>query len=112
MLFNVWADTGKINYDNLGSAKLPITYLHSSKFEDKHFLDSRTKEKVSFQSRVYSTKLQLSSAFLDTTNSSLQLSIWFQPEIPYPSVDLSRIKVLTEDVYPKEYEAGLKELKY
>ena len=47
-MFNVWADTGKVNLENLGSAKVCLGQLHSQKFDDKVFTDERTKEKISF----------------------------------------------------------------
>ena len=48
IIFNVWADTGKANLENLGSAKVCLSVLHSQKFEDKMFVDERTKQKVSY----------------------------------------------------------------
>ena len=35
--FNVWADTGKVNLENLGSTRLCLASLHSCRFEDKIF---------------------------------------------------------------------------
>lgn len=35
VIFNVWADTGKANLENLGSAKFCLAMLHSQKFEDR-----------------------------------------------------------------------------
>lgn len=35
IIFNVWADTGKANLENLGSAKFCLSVLHSQKFDDK-----------------------------------------------------------------------------
>jgi len=32
VIFNVWADTGKINLESLGSARVSLSVLHSSKF--------------------------------------------------------------------------------
>lgn len=46
--FNVWADTGKINLENLGSAKVCLSALHACSHEDKVFTDERTKQKISF----------------------------------------------------------------
>lgn len=43
VLINVWADTGKTNLENLGSAKVCLQVLHFQKFEDKMFTDERTK---------------------------------------------------------------------
>lgn len=35
IIFNVWADTGKLNLENLGSTRVCLSVLHSQKFEDK-----------------------------------------------------------------------------
>lgn len=43
LIFNVWADTGKLNLENLGSTKVCLSSLHAQKFEDKSFIDERTK---------------------------------------------------------------------
>jgi hypothetical protein len=48
VIFNVWADTGKANLENLGSAKFCLAILANMKFEDKQFIDERTKQKISF----------------------------------------------------------------
>ena len=48
LIFNVWADTGKLNLSNLGSAKVCLSVLHSQKFEDKSFVDDKTKQKITF----------------------------------------------------------------
>ena len=37
IIFNVWADTGKMTLENLGSARVCLSVLHSQKFEDKMF---------------------------------------------------------------------------
>ena len=109
LVINVWADTGKATLENLGCGRICLQQLHFQKFEDKHFTDERTKQKIGFQCRVYSTTLKLQSAFVDTSNSQVNLSVWFQPEVPYPSVDLGRLRAKEEDAYPsEEIEAGLK----
>ena len=33
--------------------------------------------------------------------------MWFQKELPYPDVDLSSLKPVQEDVYPRELESLL-----
>ena len=48
IMFNVWADTGKVNLENLGSTKVCLSSVHNQKFEDKTFTDEKTKQKVSF----------------------------------------------------------------
>jgi len=48
LVFNVWADTGKLNLENLGACKVCLAALHNQKFEDKTFVDERTKQKISF----------------------------------------------------------------
>jgi hypothetical protein len=48
IIFNIWADTGKVHIENLGSARVCLAVLHNQKFEDKVFEDQRTKQKISF----------------------------------------------------------------
>ncbi|TNV87010.1 hypothetical protein FGO68_gene4983 [Halteria grandinella] len=108
---NIWADTqsGKGQLENLGSARLCLGQIHYQKFEDKYYTDERTKQKHSFQCRVYSTTLKLQSAFYDTSNSGVTMSVWFQPELPFPQVDLGRLKGKEEDSYPSpEIDLNLK----
>jgi hypothetical protein len=59
IIFNVWADTGKNYQENLGSARLCLSVLNEQKFEDKMFIDERTKQKINFQCRVYTGNLKL-----------------------------------------------------
>jgi hypothetical protein len=73
------------------------------------FTDEKTKQKISFQCRVYTTVLKLASAFFDTANSAVTVSVWFQPEVPYPAVDFSKLKPKEEDVFPsQEIETNIK----
>ncbi len=108
IILNVWADTGKSNLENLGSSKVCLREIHFQKFEDKQFTDDRTKQKISYQCRVYTTTTKLQSAFFDTANSAVTLSLWFQPELPYPGVDLSKLQPKTEDSFPAEIEKNIK----
>ncbi len=39
VIINVWADTGKGNLENLGSAKVCLQQIHYQGFEDKVFTD-------------------------------------------------------------------------
>jgi hypothetical protein len=48
LVFNVWADIGRPNLENLGSTRVCLQQLHSQNFEDKMFTDERTKQKVTF----------------------------------------------------------------
>lgn len=91
IVLNVWADTGKSNLENLGSSKVCLREIHFQKFEDKQFTDDRTKQKISYQCRVYTATTKLQSAFFDSANSVVTLSMWFQPEVPYPGVDLGKL---------------------
>jgi hypothetical protein len=43
LIFNVWAKTGKTVPENLGSGRINLGVLHSSKYEDKTFIDEKTK---------------------------------------------------------------------
>lgn len=113
IILNIWADSGKNNLDNLGSAKVCLQQLHYQSFEDKIFEDQKTKQKISYQCRVYTTQVKLQSAFFDTSNSSVSLSLWFQPELPYPTVDLSKLRPKEEDTFPnQEIEVNVKNGSY
>lgn len=57
---------------------------------------------------MYTDTVKLHSAFFNTANSAVTLSLWFQPELPYPSVDLSRLKPKEEDTYPNEFRDNFK----
>ena len=96
--------------ENLGSAKLCLQQLHYSKSEDKVYTDERTKQKISFESRVLTATLKLNSAFMPpTSTASVTLSVWFQPDLPYPEVDLSRLRPKEEDkMTDEDIEHGLK----
>lgn len=48
IIVNVWADIGKPNLENLGACRICLANLHSMKFEDKQFVDERTKQKINF----------------------------------------------------------------
>jgi hypothetical protein len=44
--------------------------------------------------------MKLQSAFFDKANSNITLSIWFQPEVPYPGVELNKLKMKEKDILP------------
>lgn len=46
--FNVWADTGKIHLENIGSCRVALGEIHGKSYEDKSFKDEFTKEKVDY----------------------------------------------------------------
>lgn len=94
----------------MGAARVCLSQVHYGASEDKSYVDDRTKQKVSFECRVFTTTLKLNSAFLPpASNSTVTLSVWFQPDLPYPDVDLSRLKPKLEDtVADEDIETGLK----
>jgi len=61
---------------------------------------------------VYTASLKLSSAFFDSANASIQFSFWFQPELPYPGVDLSKLRPKDEDTLPPDLEINIKNGKF
>jgi hypothetical protein len=57
--------------------------------------------------------VKLQTAFFDTSNSSVSLSLWFQPELPYPTVDFSKLRPKEEDTFPnQEIEVNVKNGSY
>jgi hypothetical protein len=44
----VWADTGKIHLENIGSTRVCIGEIYGKNYEDKSFKDERTKEKCDY----------------------------------------------------------------
>ncbi len=81
----------RVTWKTLAVLKVCLREIHFQKFEDKQFTDDRTKQKISYQCRVYTATTKLQSAFFDSANSVVTLSMWFQPEVPYPGVDLGKL---------------------
>jgi hypothetical protein len=52
----------------------------------------RQNKRSAFNVESIRTVLKLASAFSDTANSAVTVSVWFQPEVPYPAVDFSKLK--------------------
>jgi hypothetical protein len=44
--------------------------------------------------------MRLQSAFWPNSVNSINCSCWFQEDLPYPGVDLSKLKPKTQDLYP------------
>lgn len=57
----VWADTHKTTIDNIGSGKCCLSGIadRNVQYQDLEFVDPRTKEKYTYQSRVYSQTIRL-----------------------------------------------------
>ena len=67
---------------------------------DQEFYDPLRKEKHLYQSRVYTGPIKLQSAFWPNSINTVNCSIWFQEDLPYPGVDLLKLKPKTADTYP------------
>ena len=78
------------------------------KYQDLEFVDALTRKKSVYQARVYTGTIRLKSGFSNSSTNTVNLSIWFQDDIPYPGVDLAVLKPQTEDLYPDETREGLK----
>ena len=44
----------------------------------------------------------LDSAFQTVKGLSVELSMWFQPELPFPDIDLGSIRGSSADIFPRE----------
>lgn len=75
---------------------------HSVKYEDQEFTDPVTKEKYLYQARVYTGTIRLQSSFWPNSVNNVNCSVWFQADLPYPGVDLTKLKPRQSDVYPME----------
>jgi len=62
---------------------------------------------VSISTRVFSKNLPLQSAFFDST-SNIQMAMWFQPDLPFPAVDLSKLTKQEEDKLPKQLDGNIR----
>ena len=61
----VWADTNKLTIENIGSGKMCLSHIASNtvKYEDQEFTDPVTREKYTYQARVYNGNIRLHSSF-------------------------------------------------
>lgn len=59
--------------------------------------------------RIYNGKITLNSAFNDASSCNLHFGMWFQPDIPNPGVDLSKLRGNDTDVYPYDIKNKLKD---
>jgi hypothetical protein len=60
------------------------------KYQDREFTDGLTREKSVYQARVYTGNIILNCGFppFSLGSNTVNASIWFQDEIPFPGVDL------------------------
>jgi hypothetical protein len=105
----VWVDTYKSTIDSIGSGKMCLQNIasHSVQYEDQEFIDPITKSKEVYQARVYKGNIRLTSQFWANSNNIVHTSCWFQEDLPYPGVDLSKLKPKTKDSYPQDIEEYL-----
>jgi len=106
----VWADpaAGKKAIISLGQATVPLRKLANAAPQDKQFIDKKTKQRIDYQSRVLFEKAKLQSSLLKgVSNLTVELSMWFQPELPFPEIDLGSIKDSSFDVLPLELSKSL-----
>ena len=62
------------------------------KYEDREFIDEVTKEKKIYQARVSTKTFRLHSAFHPNSNNTVNCSCWFQEDLPFPGVNLAKLK--------------------
>lgn len=107
---SVWADTHKMTIDSIGAGKMCLSHIGDNGigYQDLEFVDPLTKEKTLYQARVYTGTIKLSSSFWPHSINTVNCSVWFQDDIPYPGVDLSKLKPKKEDTYPEEIVEHLK----
>ena len=60
----VWADpaNGKKAIMSLGKATVPLSKMANAEFQDRKFVDPKTRQKIEYQSRVLFDKAVLKSA--------------------------------------------------
>jgi hypothetical protein len=93
----VWADTHKTTIDNIGQGSMCLALIQKEGdgYIDQEFYDPVRKEKHTYQSRVYTGPIKLDSAFWPNSINTVNCSIWFQEDLPYPGVDLLKLKPKT-----------------
>ena len=93
-----------MNIDNMGGGKMCLAHIASPKvkYEDQEFIDPITKDKTPYQARVYKDNIKLTSAFWPSSVNSVNVSVWFQEDLPFPGVDLSKLKPKKADKFPSE----------
>ena len=79
MSVSVWADTNKAVIDNLGVGKMCVSNIANKKtaYQDMEYFDPSTKESITYQARVYTGTMRLSSAFWGNSVNTVNCSIWF-----------------------------------
>jgi hypothetical protein len=109
--FNVWIDYGDSIYDNVGTSYSGLYNLYSVEADEKTFRDTLERKKVRIMTRIFNGKVGLKSAFNDASSCSIQFGMWFQPDIPNPGVDLSKLYDVKEDQYPHELKDRINDIK-
>jgi len=101
---SVWADTHKMTIDNIGSGRMCLSHIAENQvqYQDLDFTDPLTKEKTQYQARVYTGTIRLSSSFWPHSVNSVNCSVWFQDDIPFPGVDLTKLKPRAGDTYHED----------
>lgn len=82
------------------------------KYEDHEFTDPVTREKYPYQARVYTENVTLLSSFWQNAKNQVNCSIWFQEDLPFPGVDLSKLKPKTSDSYPLDIAPFIHDKQY
>ena len=80
---------------------------HSVSYQDQEFVDPIDKKKYIYAARVYTGTIRLASSIRPNSVNSVSCSIWFQDELPFPGVDLSKLKPKLMDSYPLPVKDGL-----
>ena len=103
----VWADPANNTKEikSLGAAFVPLSKIANARFIDRDWTDPKTRQKISFQSRVLSETAELKSSFFADSSMRLtvELQMWFMKELPYPDIDLNSIKGSSANVFPREF---------
>jgi hypothetical protein len=55
-----------------------------------------------YQARVYKGSIRLNSSFWPNSSNTVHTAVWFQEDLPYPGVDLQKLKPKTQDSYPDD----------
>lgn len=65
--------------DNIGSGKFCLSHVADNgvAYQDLEFVDPATKEKITYQARVYTGNIKLNSAFWPNSNNNVNYSVWF-----------------------------------
>ena len=93
----------------MGCGKMCLSNIASNlvKYQDIEFTDPTTRIKYTYQARQFTGSIRLQSSFWPNSVNSVNCSVWFQEDLPFPGVDLTKLKPKQGDSYPTDVADNL-----